>query len=79
MHLLVKNCCILKRTGEKFSTKFSVASRNTLLRFLALFVPTFGDVTPMVDNLREMFGRHDVAAPEIATTKFVEFLFHAIR
>jgi hypothetical protein len=24
-------------------------------------VATFGDVTPMVDDLREMFGRHDVA------------------
>jgi hypothetical protein len=38
-----------------------VASRNTLLRFLALFVATFGGVTPMADNLREMFGRRDVA------------------
>jgi hypothetical protein len=40
---------------------FSVASRNTLLRFLALIVATFGGVTAMVDNRREMFGRSDVA------------------
>jgi hypothetical protein len=46
---------------EKFSTKFGVTSRNTLLRYLALFVATFGGVIPMADNLREMFGRRDVA------------------
>jgi hypothetical protein len=40
---------------------FSVASRNTLLRFLALIVATFGGVTAMVDNRRETFGRSDVA------------------
>jgi hypothetical protein len=40
---------------------FSVASRNTLLRFLDLIVATFGGVTAMVDNRREMFGRSDVA------------------
>jgi hypothetical protein len=40
---------------------FSVASRNTLLRFLALIVATFGGVTAMVDNRREMFGRSVVA------------------
>jgi hypothetical protein len=61
VHLLVKNCCSLKWSGREILYEFSVASRNTLLRFPALFVPTFGDVTPMVDNLREMFGRHDVA------------------
>jgi hypothetical protein len=31
-----------------------------LLRFLALFVAKFGSVTPMVDDLGEMFGRRDV-------------------
>jgi hypothetical protein len=46
---------------QEFSTKFSVASRNTLLRFLALIVATFGGVTAMVDNRREIFGRSDVA------------------
>jgi hypothetical protein len=46
---------------QEFSTMFSVASRNTLLRFLALIVATFGGVTAMVDNRREMFGRSDVA------------------
>ena len=40
---------------------FSEASRNTLLRFLALIVATFGGVTAMVDNRREMFGSSDVA------------------
>jgi hypothetical protein len=45
---------------EKFSTKVSVASRNALLRHLALFVATFGGVIPIADNLREMFGRRDV-------------------
>src|SRR5215204_2445823 len=39
---------------EKFSTRFSVASRNTLLRYLALFVATFGGVTALVDNLRDV-------------------------
>jgi hypothetical protein len=39
--------------GEKFSTKISVTSRNTLLRYLALFVATIGGVTSMVDNLRD--------------------------
>jgi hypothetical protein len=34
--------------------KFSVASRITLLNLLALFVATFGGVTPMVDNLRDV-------------------------
>jgi hypothetical protein len=34
--------------------KFSVTSRNTLLRFLALFVAKFDSVTPMVDNLRDV-------------------------
>ena len=38
-----------------------MASRNTLLRYLALFVATFGGVTPMAENLREMFGRRNVA------------------
>ena len=46
---------------QEFSTMFSVASRNTLLRFLDLIVATFGGVTAMVDNRREMFGRSDVA------------------
>ena len=46
---------------QEFSTKFSVASRNTLLRFLALIVATFGGVTAMVDDRREIFGCSDVA------------------
>ena len=40
---------------EKFSTKFSVASRNTLLRFLALFVARFGGVRPLVDILGDVW------------------------
>src|SRR5215216_3416605 len=40
---------------DKFSTKFSVASRNTLLRFFALFVARFGGVAPLVDILGDVW------------------------
>jgi hypothetical protein len=46
-----------------------------LLHFLALFVATFGGVTPMVLTTFEIFGHRDVAGSEIATTNFVEFFF----
>jgi hypothetical protein len=50
-----------------------------LLHFLALFVATFGGVTAMVDNIREMFGPATWRGSQIATTNFAEFPFHALR
>jgi hypothetical protein len=46
-----------------------------LLHFLALVVAKFGGVTPMVDNLREIFGFETWRCSEIATSNFREFIF----
>jgi hypothetical protein len=49
-----------------------------LLHFLALFVATFGGVTAMVDNIREMFGPATWRGSQIATTNFAEFFFQKL-
>ena len=59
----------------KFSGSRSVASRNSLLRFLAPFVATWGGDRGWSRSTRHDGGFIEDETPEIATANFREFLF----
>jgi hypothetical protein len=62
----------------KFSGSRLVASRNSLLRFLAPFVATWGGDRGWSPSTRHDGGLIGDETPEIATANFREFLFHAL-
>jgi hypothetical protein len=73
-----------RRKGEvrrtpKFSGSRPVASRNSLLRFLAPFVATWGGDRGWSRSTRHDGGFIGDETPEIATANFGEFYFHALR
>jgi hypothetical protein len=67
------------RRTPKFSGSRPVASRNSLLRFLAPFVATRGGDRGWSRSTRHDGGFIGDETPEIATANFAEFLFHALR
>jgi hypothetical protein len=67
------------RRTPKFSGSRPVASRNSLLRFLAPFVATWGGDRGWSRSTRHDGGFIGDEMPEIATANFAEFPFHALR
>ena len=67
------------RRTPKFSGSRPVASRNSLLRFLAPFVATWGGDRGLWRSTRHDGGFIGDETPEIATLNFREFIFHALR
>jgi hypothetical protein len=63
------------RRTPKFSGSRPVASRNSLLRFLAPFVTTWGGDRGWSRSTRHDGGLIGDETPEIATANFAEFYF----
>jgi hypothetical protein len=66
------------RRTPKFSGSRPVASRNSLLRFLAPFVATWGGDRGWSRSTGHDGGLIGDGTPEIATANFAEFLFHEV-